>query len=141
LQYESQLSAAIAQLTPLREELKAAIDADAEAYDSVMKAYKTAKSAPDEKSGEALIDAALKGATAVPLRVAEKAHQVVQLANLLRPITNPNMQSDLTTASALAAAAVTGALANVDINLASIKEQAFREQVRQRTTALRASTA
>jgi formiminotetrahydrofolate cyclodeaminase len=51
------------------------------------------------------------------------------------------MQSDLTTASALAAAAVTGALANVDINLASIKEQAFREQVRQRTTALRASTA
>ena len=139
LQYESQLSAAIAQLTPLREQLKAAIDADAEAYDSVMKAYKSAKTAPDQKSAEALIDAALKGATAVPLRVAEKAHQVAQLANLLRPITNPNMKSDLTTASALATAAITGALANVDINLASIKDQAFRDQVRQRTTALRAA--
>src|SRR6516165_4781804 len=61
LPYESQLTAAIAQLTPLREELKAAIDADAEAYDSVMRAYKTAKTAPDQKSAEALIDAALKG--------------------------------------------------------------------------------
>jgi formiminotetrahydrofolate cyclodeaminase len=137
LQYEPQLGAAIAQLTPLREELKAAIDADAEAYDSVMRAYKTAKTAPDQKSAEALIDAALKGATAVPLRVAETAHQVAQLANLLGPITNPNMKSDLTTASALATAAVTGALANVDINLASIKDQGFRDQVRQRTAALR----
>src|SRR6202041_169631 len=40
LQYESQLSAAIVGLTPLREELKAAVDADAASYDSVMKAYK-----------------------------------------------------------------------------------------------------
>src|SRR5215813_7645794 len=54
LQYEPQLSAAIAQLTPLREELKAAIDADAESYNSVMKAYKAARS--DEESGEALIE-------------------------------------------------------------------------------------
>ena len=43
LQYEPQLSAAIARLTPLREELKAAVDADAESYNSVMKAYKQAK--------------------------------------------------------------------------------------------------
>src|SRR5207302_5522558 len=43
LQYEAQLSAAIARLSPLREELKAAIDADAESYNLVMKAYKQAK--------------------------------------------------------------------------------------------------
>src|SRR5436853_2886835 len=53
LQHETQLSAAIAQLTLLREELKAAIDADAESYNSVMKAYKEAKTAADEKSAEA----------------------------------------------------------------------------------------
>src|SRR5512141_1047889 len=47
LQYESQLSAAIARLTPLREEMKAAVDADAESYNSVMKAYKGAKTASD----------------------------------------------------------------------------------------------
>src|SRR6266571_424612 len=47
LQYESQLSAAIARLSPLREDLKAAIDADAESYNSVMKAYKKAKTSAD----------------------------------------------------------------------------------------------
>jgi len=137
LQYETQLSAAIAQLNPLREELKAAIDADAASYDSVMKAYKSARSAADEKSGEAMIEAALKEATAVPLSVAEKAHQIAQVAKSLEPITNPNMKSDLTTALALAGAAITGALANVEINLASLKDQSFIAEARQRTQRIR----
>ena len=135
-QYESQLSAAIARLTPLREELKAAVDADAESYNSVMKAYKAAKGT-DEKSGEALIDAALKEATEVPLSVAERAHEISRIVKSLEPITNPNMKSDLTTALALAEAAVTGALANVEINLASLKDQAFAEDTRQRSAAIR----
>jgi glutamate formiminotransferase / formiminotetrahydrofolate cyclodeaminase len=135
MQHETQLSAAIASLTPLREELKAAVDADAESYNSVMKAYKAAKA--DEKSGERRIEAALKEATAVPLGVAEKAYEVTQMVKLLEPITNPNMKSDLTTASALAHAAVTGALANVEINLASLKDEAFAAEVRQRTSRLR----
>jgi formiminotetrahydrofolate cyclodeaminase len=46
------------------------------------------------------------------------------------------MKSDLTTAHALAGAALTGALANVDINLASLKDQAFAADVRRRTAAL-----
>jgi glutamate formiminotransferase/formiminotetrahydrofolate cyclodeaminase len=136
LQYETQLSAAIASLTPLGEELKASVDADAESYNSVMKAYKAAKTS-DEKSGEMLIDAALKGATAVPLSVAEKVYEVAQIVKLLQPITNPNMKSDLTTASALAGAALTGALANVDINLASLKDETFAADVRRRTSRLR----
>ena len=136
-QYESRLSAAIAALAPLREELKASIDADAESYNSVMKAYKAAKSEGDEKSGEAMIEAALKQATTVPLSVAEKSHQISQLAKSLEPITNPNMKSDLTTASSLATAAITGALANVEINLASIKDQGFADEVRRRTSKIR----
>ncbi|HTW60093.1 MAG TPA: glutamate formimidoyltransferase [Terriglobales bacterium] len=136
LHFESQLSAAIARLTPLREELKAAIDADAESYNSVMKAYKQAKTI-DEKAAEGLIDAALKEATSVPLSVAEKAHEIVQITQSLEPITNPNMKSDLTTAMALARAAVTGALANVEINLASLKDEAFAAAVRQRTVTIK----
>src|SRR6202166_3719555 len=136
LQYESQLSAAIARLTPLREELKTAIDADAESFKSVMKAYKQAKSTADEKSGQAMIEAALRQATEVPLSVAEKARELVQIVRSLEPITNPNMKSDLTTAHALAGAAMTGALANVEINLASLKDQTFAADVRRRTAAL-----
>ena len=136
-QHEPQLSAAIARLTPLREELKAAVDADAESYNSVMKAYKAARASENERSGEALIESALKEATAVPLSVAEKSREIASIAESLGPITNPNMKSDLTTASALAQAAITGALANVEINLASLKDAAFADQIRRRVAAIR----
>src|SRR4249919_3142870 len=43
LQFERELSEAIARLAQLREELKASIDADAESYNAVMKAYKQAR--------------------------------------------------------------------------------------------------
>jgi len=136
LQYETQLSAAIGLLASLREDLKAAIDADSEAYNSVMKAYKSAKTASAQE-GEALIEAGLKQATSVPLGVAEKAREVAQIAASLEGITNPNMKSDLTTAQALAQAAITGALANVEINLASIKDAAFVAEVRRKTETVR----
>ena len=134
LQYEAPLSEAIARLSQLREELKAAIDADAESYNLVMKAYKAAKESSD---GDGAINAALKQATSVPLGVAERAVEVAQIAERLKPITNPNMKSDLTTAIALATAALTGALANVEINLESLKDEAFVRQTRSRAAVLK----
>ena len=135
LQHERELSEAIARLSQLREELKAAIDADAESYNAVMKAYKQAKESAD---GDGIIDTALKQATSVPLRVAEQASEVAGIAEKLRPITNPNMKSDLTTALALARAAIEGALANVEINLESLKDQGFVTKARSSALALRA---
>lgn len=118
LQYETQLSEAIARLANIREELKAAIDADAESYNVVMKAYRAARETDDGGVG---VNAALRQATSVPLVVAERSSETVQIAESLKPITNPNMVSDLITGVALARAAVTGALSNVDINLGSMK--------------------
>jgi glutamate formiminotransferase/formiminotetrahydrofolate cyclodeaminase len=138
LQHEQPLSAAIASLTSLREEFKVAIDADAESYNSVMKAYKDAKSLPDDSATQSAIDDALKQATSVPLGVAEKSQQVANIVTELGPITNPHMKSDLTTASALARAAITGALANVEINLESVKDQEFADRARKIATALSA---
>ena len=142
-QYESQLSEALGRLSQLREELKSAIDEDAEAYSSVTKAYKSAKEAVD---GQRLIITALQQAAAVPLSVAEKSAEVERIAETLKPITNPNMASDLTTAMALARAAVAGAIANVEINLESIKSDSagteeFVELARSRAQALKASAA
>jgi glutamate formiminotransferase len=134
LQYESQLSEAVARLTPLRAELTEAIDADAEAYSVVMKSYKAAK---ESSNGSRTINDALRQATSVPLGVAEKAVEVARIANQLKPITNPNMSSDLTTSIALAGAALEGALANVAINLSSIsldspEDEAFVSQTQER---------
>ena len=56
----------------------------------------------------------------------------------LKPITNPNMKSDLTTAVALAQAAVVGALANVEINLESLKDTAFVAETRKKAIAIKA---
>ena len=134
VQYEPELSDAIARLSQLREELKTAIDADANSYNAVMNAYKAAKSSAE---GDGLIDAALKQATSVPLSVAERAREVAEIADKLKPITNPNMKSDLTTASALARAAIEGALANVEINLESVKDQHFAGEIRKRAITIK----
>ncbi len=139
LQYERPLSDAITRLAHMREELKAAIDADAAAYNVVMKAYKAAKESPDE--GKA-INAALQQATTIPLGVAERAAEITRIAGELVPITNPNMRSDLTTATALAGAALEGALANVAINLDSItpnspEGEAFVIRTRERAAMLK----
>jgi glutamate formiminotransferase/formiminotetrahydrofolate cyclodeaminase len=122
LQHERELSDAIAQLSRLREDLKSAVDADAEAYNAVITAAKRAKDSPD---GQELMNAALKQATSVPLGVAEQAREVGKIVEKLKPITNPNMKSDLTTAAALARAAGEGAVANVEINLESLQDEAF----------------
>jgi len=134
VQHEHELSDAIARLAQLREELKAAIDLDAESFNSVMKAYKQAK---DSADADSIIDAALKQATSVPLSVAEKAREVADIAQKLGPITNPNMKSDLTTAKALARAAIEGALANVEINLESIKDTVFVGEIRKKAAVIK----
>jgi glutamate formiminotransferase len=140
VQYEAQLSEAIARLSSLREELKASIDVDAEAYNQVMKAYRAAREKPegsDLATSDATIDGALKQATLVPLSVAERAAEVGRIAASLGGVSNPNMKSDLTTAGALARAAVEGALANVEINLESLKDQGFAADVRKRLAGLK----
>ncbi|PYV47441.1 MAG: glutamate formimidoyltransferase [Acidobacteria bacterium] len=132
-QYERELSEAISRLSQLREELKAAINADAESYNAVMSAYKRAK---DSANADGMVDSALKRATSIPLSVAERAREVSSLVETLRPITNPNMKSDLTTAAALARAAIEGALANVEINLESLNDAEFVSQIRKQTAVI-----
>ncbi len=134
VQYERELSDALARLAEMREHFKASIDADAESFNEVMAAFRKAKEHPE---AQAEIEAATKKATLVPLVVAERARQVGQLIESLRPITNPRMASDLTVGHALANAAVQGALANVEINLGDIKDEAFLADVKQRVQALK----
>src|SRR5581483_2474666 len=116
-----------------REELKAAIDQDAAAFDALVKASKQAK---DASANDSAVAEATRGAIAVPLRVAERSREVEQLAEKLRPITNPRMASDLTVAAALARAAREGALANVAINLESLSDGGYAVEVRNRVAAL-----
>jgi glutamate formiminotransferase len=132
LQYQRELSEAIRRLGEIREELQAAIDADAASFNEVMAAFKKMKDDP-EAHGE--VEGALKKATNIPLTVAERAREVSGILELLKPITNPKMASDLTVGLALARAAVDGALANVEINLGDLRDQGFIADVKKRAVA------
>src|SRR3954454_5447957 len=133
VQYEPQLSATLARLGQLREELKALIDADAESYNKVLAAYKLAKTSSD---GDAAIETAMQGATTVPMDTAQRSREVKDVIETLKPITSTNMASDLTVASTLASAAIVGALANVEINLGSLKDADFADEIRSRVVEL-----
>ena len=139
-QHEALYTEAIDRLAQLREQLKVAIDADTDSYKAVMQAYKLPKDSPGRTRA---IAAALQGASAVPLGVAEKAAEVAQIAARLKPVTNPTMFSDLITGIALADAARTSALANVETNLDSFKpespeDEAFVADTAKRMAALKA---
>jgi glutamate formiminotransferase/formiminotetrahydrofolate cyclodeaminase len=118
--FDAELAAALAKLGTLREEMKTAIDVDAASYQSVVAAYKAQKTARPQECAAGVAEA-LRGATGVPLRVAEASVELVVIVEALRAITNPKMASDLTVAVALARAAAQGALANVEINLGSLE--------------------
>jgi len=134
VQFERPLSDALARLSELREQFKAAIDADAESFNEVMAAFKKAKDHPEAQPE---VEAATKKATLVPLTVAERAKETRQIIESLRPITNQKMASDLTVGASLAQAAIQGALANVEINLGDIKDELFTADVKKRVEAVK----
>jgi len=135
LHHERALGSAIARLAELRQELKSAVDADAAAFHEVMAAFKKLKENP---AAQADVDEATMKATLVPLGVAERSQEALTVLESLRGITNPKMASDISVGMALARAAVAGALANVEINLADLHNAAFVESVNQRVAAVKA---
>ncbi|PYV45491.1 MAG: glutamate formimidoyltransferase [Acidobacteria bacterium] len=107
-------------------ELRLAVDQDSQAYSQVMAALQLPKSNESEKTlREQKLQEALRQATEVPLQVAESAYKTLQALQELRPISNPNLTSDLNVGFWMAMAACQGALENVSINLRSIHDSAF----------------
>lgn len=106
-----------------------AVRRDAEAYDGVVAAYKRPK---DERAP--FVEAALRGAAAVPLEVAERAAELKERLRALASAAPAKFGSDIEVALALAGAALSGALANVKINLDSMKGGA--EDLRARAEAV-----
>ncbi|MGA8579794.1 MAG: cyclodeaminase/cyclohydrolase family protein, partial [Bryobacteraceae bacterium] len=107
----------------------AAVERDAAAFRRVMAAYKRPK---DERAP--FVEEALHGAALVPLEVLERAAALnARLEKLAVPA---RFSSDLAVAKALTAAAKTGALENVRINLGSIQDAAFKASLEARLRAV-----
>lgn len=116
----------IADLEKCLAALEKYIDEDTKAFNTVIKAYKLPKSTEEEKFGRSsAIQEALKGASNLPLKVANTCLEVLELSGKMLAIGNTNAASDAAVAGRMAQAAMWSAIYNVRINLGSIKDMDF----------------
>lgn len=127
---ESQIPTLIDKASCLKEELTKEIDRDARAFANVMEAYRLPKGTELEKKVRLeAIEKALKEATIVPMEVAEKAFQLLELSRYVVQYGNRNAITDSAVSAILARGAAIAALYNVRINLASIKDGDFKKEM------------
>jgi formiminotetrahydrofolate cyclodeaminase len=99
-----------------------AIDRDTDAFNRVMDGFALPrKTDPEKRSRDLAIAAATRGATLVPLAVLERIPALLDLADEIATIGNPNSLSDAGVAVLTGLAAAEGAYYNVMINLAALR--------------------
>jgi len=121
----------------LRVELERAVEADVAAYGS----YSRAQSMPRETDAEqgarnAALQTALRESTSVPLGVAERCTELLELAVEAAEIGNPFLISDAAVGAELAAAARASAELNVRLNVGGLEDEAFADESRARLQAM-----
>jgi formiminotetrahydrofolate cyclodeaminase len=127
---ENQMIEVAQKVQNLRKKLVTEVDKDSNAYQDVLAAFKLPKTTEDEKEQRTrAIQNAMKNAARVPLGVAYDALQVMDLAEKVIRNGNRNAVSDGAVGTMMARTAVLGALFNVKINLASVKDRAFVEEM------------
>ena len=127
---ENQMQEVAQKVQNLRKKLVAEVDKDSNAYKDVLAAFKLPKTTEDEKEQRTqAIQNAMKNAARVPLGVAYDALQVMDLAEKVIRNGNRNAVSDGAVGTMMARTAVLGALFNVKINLASVKDRTFVEEM------------
>jgi glutamate formiminotransferase len=132
------LSEELDELRRIADDLANAIDRDAASYDAVMAAFKLPHGdAQESQRRDEAIQAATKGASEVPLEVAEQSVALYERLGQLEAIAAASMKSDLHVGRLMAAAGAKGAMANVEINLDGITNKAYVHAMRQKLDALR----
>jgi formiminotetrahydrofolate cyclodeaminase len=116
----------LSQSETLRHKCVKLLEDDVAAYTQVSKAFKMSRDTDEQKQARtAAIQDALKGATAVPMELAETCVEILQLCPDSAEKGNVLAVSDVGVAALMAEAALRAAALNVWINLGSIKDEAF----------------
>ena len=127
---EKEMQDVAAAVKDLRQKLISEIDNDSNAYKGVLAAFQLPKTTEEEKERRRqAIQDAMKNAARVPLGVAFDALQVMDLAETVITSGNRNAVTDGAVGVMLGRTAALGALYNVKINLASVKDEAFVEEM------------
>jgi len=114
----------------LMNELLALVDEDTAAFNRIMDVFAMPKGTPEEKAArsKALQEATLY-ATQVPLRTMKAAARVFEIVGAMAADGNPNSVSDAGVGALMARSAVLGALLNVKINAAGLKDRSVAEEL------------
>jgi formiminotetrahydrofolate cyclodeaminase len=113
-------------------------DEDAHAFDGVMQAFKMPKETDEQRAARS--DAIQQGyveAASVPLEIARMAIELLPLAEDATALGNPQASSDGYSGAIELYAAVGCALANVQINASSLKDEATRNDLLETSYELR----
>ncbi len=123
---EANLQVALQKSDELRDRLTRLVDEDAQAFSSVIKAFKMPKDTAEEKAARTnAIQTGYKKAADIPYTIATTSLEVLVLAKNLIPLSNPNVITDVGVAALNAQASVESAIMNVNINLPSIKDEVY----------------
>lgn len=118
------------ELDNYREEFLKLIDKDADAYHQVYSSFKLPRETEEEnKARSDKIQSTTIYAAEVPLEIAIKAYQMMELIEDIAQYGNQNAITDAGVAIMAARTAILGAILNVRINLGSIKDQEVVERM------------
>lgn len=134
---QSEVAAILSEADSLVSELTRCVDADTEAFNKVMAAYKLPKATEDEKIERSkAIQQAIIYATELPLAVAKSCLKVLSMAVRVLAIGNSNAASDAAVAGLMAHAGLHGALYNVKINLGSVKNLELQNDIQSKVSVI-----
>lgn len=135
--YNDIMEDVIVCMNQYREEFIALIDKDSDAYNKVFNCFKMPKETEEEKKkrSEAIQEATLYAAE-VPLEVAKKALEIMDMIETVVKYGNQNAVTDGCVAMMSARNAVLGAALNVRINLGGLKDTAKAKQLEEEVEAL-----
>ncbi len=139
-------SAAIVEKLQL--ELEEIVDEDTNAFDEVVAGFKMPKETDEEKAARSkAIQEGYKTAIAVPLRCANNCLKVLELQKDFAESGNSSALSDVGVGALLAHAGCEGAVLNVMINLGSLKDEEYKnnltkevDEIMEKATALKEET-
>ncbi|MFA5897446.1 MAG: cyclodeaminase/cyclohydrolase family protein [Thermoplasmata archaeon] len=116
-----------ARAAPIQARLEALIEEDSAAYELVLRAMRMTKATDPEKAARVeAMQAAYREATKVPLEIVERCVEALEVAQAAVEKGNRGASTDAGVAILLAEAAIRGASLNCRVNLASIRDEAFR---------------
>jgi len=106
---------------------------DTEAFLVLMSAFKLPKETEDEKKVRSLkIKEGNQVALDIPLSVAEETYKIYEYVKVAATLGNKNAISDAGVAALLLQASLESAILNVKINLSSVKDEVYKEEIKAR---------